>query len=250
MGVSYEYPEDYQKKKFIGSGDRFVYHEPRLGYTGCGVVGRISASAEPGNLICEVLNPVMFETPVPLRGPDGVYYEADPAIGKHNVYWAQGVRPIGEGQYESILRASSVAAETVGASYGSPGTTVEVDKIAVQAALEHARREFPGYELQVMPHNNPGFDIRVGPADEVYRFVEVKGTQSGSPAFFLSEGERAFSHRESHRYTLMVITGIDLKVGGHRTIYSHVGQLDGASVELVAAQWKGRLIVGGKDAGA
>jgi hypothetical protein len=101
---------------------------------------------------------------------------------------------------------------------------------------------WPTHPIEQMPRNNPGFDIRVGPAGAENWYYEVKGTQASDPLFFMSEGERKFSLREARRYTLLVVVGIDLRNGTHGSIVRRDGEVGGADVELETAQWRGRLL--------
>src|SRR5512133_1559724 len=59
--------------------------------------------------------------------------------------------------------------------------TAEVDRRAVAAVV--AAEEAIGREPEVMPHNNPGFDIRSRTRDGHWVFIEVKGRILGSKDF-------------------------------------------------------------------
>ena len=256
-GISYEFPTRYTR--LISIGDRFVYHRPRVGYIGSGIVGQIEPSGSPGRLTCEVLDPITFPRPVPFKNPDGEFYEA-PMWRDGKVYFAQGVRPLSESVYEAILTAaelplpSEAPSPAPGAapsatsegrrarSYPTGPDIREVDAYAMTVAMEWARTRFPTHEPTRMPHNNPGFDIRVGPADDPHRYLEVKGTRSHAPIFFLSEGERRFSAKYASRYTLLVIAGVSLTTNTHERVYEVTGEINATTVELEPTQWRGQLV--------
>lgn len=248
-GISYEYPSG-RYENWIIPGERFVYHQPRRGYTGTGVIGPISSSKQAGRLVCEVLDYHPFDDTVPLRNSNGDQYEADPATwSKGNVYWAQGVRPIAEDRFESILLAAGQIAPYEGvdkvashAKYALGGKWVAVDAYAMKIALELMIEHYPGREVVRMPHNNPGFDIRVGPSKSPDRYVEVKGTQAATPVFFLSEGERTFSAQNAEKYTMLVVAGINIVTQTHGTVTLRHGEVTAAGADLEPVQWRGRLV--------
>jgi hypothetical protein len=103
------------------------------------------------------------------------------------------------------------------------------------------RAEFPVGDVIEMPPNNPGFDVRVGTIEDPALYVEVKGTQSSDPVFFLSEGERQFSIRNESRYRLLVVTGIDLKAGKHGDIEAISGEIDISRASLKPTQWRAQI---------
>lgn len=242
-GISYEYPKKYDG--LIQSGERFVYNKPGFGYAGLGVVGDIRSSANAGNLVCEILDYSPFARYVSLKDPHGEYYEADPAFWQTgNVYWARGVRPLSAKRFEQIADAAGMQTKTDGAlqgpqTYASPDVSAAVDLVAMRAAMAAVREWFAGENVHEMPKNNPGFDIRVGSEGAEVRFVEVKGTQAGAPLFFLTEGERKFSIREAPRYTMAVVSGIDIAAGSHTTITRQDGAVDKQILE--PTQWRGNL---------
>lgn len=247
-GVSYEYPTG-RYENWIQTGERFVYHTPGHGYSGVGIIGDITASVTPGRLVCKVLDFDPFSGFVSLQDDAGAYYEADKQYwSTGNIYWAQGVRPLSAARFEAIVTRSSAPASSktpqkrAGHGYASPDVSIEVDKYAMKAAMEHVTAKFPGFVVTQMPKNNPGFDIRVGPQGAEHRFVEVKGTQASEPLFFLTEGERRFSGKEKDRYSLLVITGINLKKQTDTGRHWRDGQIDAAVAELEPSQWRGRLL--------
>lgn len=242
-GVSYEYPAG-KYENYIVEGEPFVYHKPGVGYVGAGVIGPISPSATAGRLVCRILDHREFD-PVPIKRPDGTYYEADPTYwSTGNVYWAQGVRPLSAERFEEIVGAPAPDDSSVPPSLGAyahPETAMAVDRYAMTAAFEWCRQEWPGTAIERMPHNNPGYDIRVGGAENVECYVEVKGTQSSEPRFWISEGERFFAETHASRYRLVVVTGISIDRQSHVDIRVHHGALEGTTVELKPAQWRGVL---------
>jgi hypothetical protein len=111
----------------------------------------------------------------------------------------------------------------------------------VAAAVEVMRERF-GDDVHVMPHNNPGFDLRVGPREAPIRYVEVKGAQAAAPVFFMSDGEREFSIRNAASYTLVVATGVSVETGEHAAITVRDGAVTGDDVQMQPSQWRGRLL--------
>lgn len=242
-GVSYEYPDVYQR--LVSEGEPFLYHMPRRGYTGSGVVGRITPSRRAAHHVCEILDYSKFEESVPLMSPNGHYFEADPQRGKYKIYWSQGVRPISVAAFGEVVAIADAQPEDEDKSgfsgYASSDAGREVERFAVRVVLGRLAAEYPGVQIAEMARNHPGFDIRVGPADDPIAFVEVKGTQSAEPVFWMTEGERQFSIREAQRYLLMVVSGIDLTgLGGHE-LHVRAGGVVGDGVAMEPSQWRGRL---------
>jgi hypothetical protein len=93
-----------------------------------------------------------------------------------------------------------------------------------------------------MPHNNPGYDIRLGLSSDAVRYFEVKGTTRAAPHFFMSEGERLFAEAHTESYTLVCIYGIDLD---RRTgvVHERPGMVQGEGVELRPVTWEGWVIL-------
>ncbi|MCW2501679.1 MAG: hypothetical protein JWN87_3355, partial [Frankiales bacterium] len=120
-------------------------------------------------------------------------------------------------------------------------TAKAVERLSVSVAMSNLRARFPGVEVVEMPPNNPGFDIRVGPESEALLHVEVKGTQSAEPVFFMSEGEREFSVRHATRYELLVVTGIDLVQEEFLEIHRRSGGVSFEVAELKPSQWRAKL---------
>lgn len=247
-GVSYEYPNRYKNQ--IVTGDAFVYHKKGGGYIGVGVIGEIHSSETAGRWICDILQYKPFGMPVPLKAVDGFYFEAQPDIGKEDVYFAQGVRAITEERFELLLETAGVNDEIGGASppsdgggYASKEVAELIERVSVDAAIAWLAERYPGHEIKEMPHNNPRFDVRVGPPNLPVLYVEVKGTQSASPSFWMSEGERLFSIEESARYLLIVVAGIDLTGEHAAVIHVRPGAVEGSDFELAPSQWRGTLLL-------
>jgi hypothetical protein len=132
---------------------------------------------------------------------------------------------------------------TAGVSgYASPEVAVMVESISIKAARVWLSARYPGQLVMVMPHNNPGYDIRVGESSSPIAFVEVKGTQSALPVFWLSEGERKFSEAHADRYIFIVVSGIDLKESSTPVTTVRSGALRGEDIQLEASQWRGQLL--------
>jgi len=252
-GIAYEYPSG-RYERWIRSGERFLYQVPKVGYTGCGVVGEIRPSSKPGRLICDVLSVRRFHEPVSLKDAEGSYYEADPTFWRDRVYWGQGVRPLSDRRLDAILSTAYAIGiglgsdpEGAAAAYVDPATARKVEDYSVRVAVAAMKSRFAGMDVFVMPRNNPGFDLRVGPSDYPTRYVEVKGTQSAEPLFFMSDGERRFSLLKSDRYTLIVVCGIDIKTSKHGHVVERDGAVQGTDFELQPNQWRGRIVSGRED---
>ncbi|HWL76090.1 protein NO VEIN domain-containing protein [Microbacterium sp.] len=240
-GVSYEFPDSYLSR--VLEGERFVYHQPRF-YTGTGVIGRVVPSRNPGRSVCEILDWQPFDPPVPLKDPDGEYFEVDREAGKANVYWAQGVRSLTESSFERIVAAADaapLAKNEVQTANATPEVRLNAKRYAVQFALDLLRAEHPDRPVVDLPPNNPGFDIRVGEAQDPHLYVGVKGTQSAEPLFWLSEGERLFSLANASSYELIVVAGIDLNGSKPPQVHRHVGPLVYQALVLEPSQWRGLL---------
>lgn len=239
-GVSYEFPGVYLNR--MVPGESFVYHRPG-GYIGCGLIGPVHVSQNPGNYTCEILDFRPFESAVPLKDFEENYYEADLAAGKVNVYWAQGVRSLAWPAYQSILGAAQTDS-LLGPdpfSYASPHVSKAVERFSVDLALDWLGQEFPRESVVEMPHNNPGFDILVGASHAPARYVEVKGTQSAIPRFWLTEGERQFSFAHPAEYLLIVVSGIDLTNSTNLSFQTRSGSLEQHALNLEVVQWRGVL---------
>ena len=259
-GVSYEYPGG-RYEAWVKTGERFVYIEGGKGYIGAGVIGQIRPSLTAGRLVCEVLDFDAFLEPVPIRDPaTGDQLEADTRVwSTGKVYWSQGVRQLMPDTYERILQladstlsakgsgnspkpTSAKARPTGKAKYGSPDNNPLVDAIAMDAAHAAVRQRCTGLEVERMPHENPGFDIRVGPAAAIVHHVEVKGTQSSEKVFLMSEGQRKFSAANAPKFSLLVVSGINVKAKTHAQLTWQDGEVTVANADLEPDKWRGRLV--------
>lgn len=245
-GIEYEFPAG-RYEAWIRPGERFIYQVPRLGYVGCGVVGDIRPSAHKGRLVCLVHSTDFFDRPVALKDASGRYFEADPLYWKGPVYWGQGVRPLSDARFEAILAAASTVAVTrpslrrIDLNYARPDVSVAVESYSVSTAIRLVQERF-GEMPDVMPHNNPGYDLRVGTAGAPRRFLEVKGTQGQRPAFFITEGERLFAKHNADLYSLVIVFGIDLRKQTHDGIIVHDGNLDSTAFALAPSHWRGLFL--------
>lgn len=242
-GVAYEYPAG-RYERWIKTGERFVYQVPGKGYIGSGLIGEIRTSSDSDRLVCDVLSVRIFDEPAPLKDGDGRYYEADTTHWRDKVYWGQGVRPLTEERFHAILAAAGVAVgpdpDPVSSAYADPATARLVEEYSVAVATT-AMSEKYGARATVMARNNPGFDILIGTPSSPDRFIEVKGTQAAEPIFFMSEGERQFSLRNAARYTLFVVSGINLGKRTHSHETTREGAVEGDGFELRPSQWRGRI---------
>jgi hypothetical protein len=128
--------------------------------------------------------------------------------------------------------------ETKTFPYASPGVAAEVDRIAMDLAIEWAGETFAGAQIRRMPHNNPGYDIVVVEGGRVVRYIEVKGTKTGAPRFYISETERRFADDNADQYTLIVFFSMDVEAetADHRVQEGAITQAD-----LQVVQWQGKL---------
>jgi Protein NO VEIN, C-terminal len=91
-----------------------------------------------------------------------------------------------------------------------------------------------------MPHNNPGYDIRIDAPDGPC-YIELKGTTRPSPRFLLSDGERPFSIKHADRYSPWIFSSIDTQA---RTgaLVEHAGAVASPRSELLPIQYARQLI--------
>jgi len=244
-GAAYEYPLRYRKR--VTPGERFVYYRGRRlpggktrrqSYFGTGVIGQITRSNEAGNLVAEVLDYRPFLTGVGLKWADDSYVEPGGVAGGR--YYQVGVRPISEDVWTRLIdegRPTEPAPAT--AMHASPETAAEVDAYAMRTAIAHLRARLPAEQIVRMPHNNPGFDIEIRGGAAI-RFVEVKGTQSSTPRFFISEGECQFAKANQAEYLLIVVYDIDRATSTHKVLEHQASAIDKAFA-LVPRQWVGTL---------
>jgi Domain of unknown function (DUF3883) len=255
VGVRYEFPQQY--RKLVRSGRRFVSYRGRrrVGggsqpqtYLGVCIVGEVrKAGGRSNRLVCDIEDWRLFPSPLFFKDSSGRYYE--PGAARGGFYWQAGVRWIDEAIYERIVRDATTAGE-LGAGqadaaapvpvgredYAAGDLAKAVDDFAMTTALTIVADLWPNEVVERQPHNNPGYDIRIGPPTTVERYVEVKGTTLPYPRFFLSEGERVFSLSESTRYTLLVIHSINLANNTYRLL-RHDGAIEGRLFTLTPRQW-------------
>lgn len=254
LGVEYEYPAALYRN-VVRSGEPFVYYrgrkragggtQPQV-YLGTGVVGQVRPSTSPGRLVCAIDDFELFAVPVPFK-LDGAYLEPIGKVptSKAGLYFRKGVREIEEATLERILTAAAATDPTAGRRrrissmpYASPETAQLVDEVAVELARARLA-EMHGYTaVRVMPHNNPGYDLRVDHTDGHAHYVEVKGTTRPFPHFFMSEGERRFSVANGSRYTLLIAYAIDI-ARRKGTCVTREGGLPADMDELRPTQWEG-----------
>ena len=91
-----------------------------------------------------------------------------------------------------------------------------------------------------MPHNNPGYDVRVSQGAEMVRYIEVKGADAAEPHFFLSEGERRFAALHADHSSLWIYFDMDLTAGTARRC-EHEGPIGPPAVNLEAIQYAGLM---------
>lgn len=101
---------------------------------------------------------------------------------------------------------------------------MKIEKISVAYVVTEIKKLYPQAQVEVMNHNNPGFDILVTEQNQVIRYIEVKGTQSDKPVFHLTETERKFSKNNSLLYSLLVIWMIDINSKTYK-VAKHDGEV-------------------------
>jgi hypothetical protein len=249
LGVEYEYPTMY--RNLIRPGEPFVYYrgrqragggrQPQV-YLGVGVIGEIQPSANEGRLVCVVEDVEFFKSPVPFK-VDGKHLEPLGAVqpSAASRYFQRGVRRIDDETLRRILAVAESADPTAGRRkrdaampYASPETARLVEEISVELALAELKGLFPDAQVTAMPHNNPGY-VRIDRNGDTIRYVEVKGTLRPEPHFFISEGERLFSHDNAARYMLLVYYAIDRSERTGTTLLRE-GAVDGNDVTLRPTQ--------------
>lgn len=116
-----------------------------------------------------------------------------------------------------------------------------IERVSVQLAMSEARTRYPDCSVVEMPHNNPGFDIEVRRHGSVIRYIEVKGTLSRSPEFYISIGEVEHSRVHSAEYSIWIFHSIDLG-SGSAVLAEHDGTVDGPAFALQPVQYRGRFV--------
>jgi hypothetical protein len=253
LGVEYEYPTRYRNR--IRTGEPFVYYrgrrradgslQPQV-YLGVGVIGAITPSTNASRLVCAIEDFLGFNTPLGFKA-DGYYLEP---LGKvpperAGLYFREGVRVISEDTFARILAAAEAEDPTLGphrqvagVPWAPPEVARLVDEISMDIAVDHLKRAYPDASVQRMPHNNPGYDVRVEAVGKATLYAEVKGTSRALPHFFMSEGERLFSHDHAPEYSLVLIFAVDItrRTG---TVLVRNGAVAGDDLRLRAVVWEG-----------
>jgi hypothetical protein len=162
------------------------------------------------------------------------------------LYFREGVRTISDETFTRILAAADAQdpalgrrRQEAGLPFASPDLARNVDEVAIELAITHLKKNQPHDRVRQMPHNNPGYDIRIETEAGPPKYVEVKGTSRALPHFFMSEGERLFSHDHGPSYTLIVVYAIDVE---QRTgeLMVRDGPIDErGDVTLRAVTWEG-----------
>uniref|UniRef100_UPI0024320A37 protein NO VEIN domain-containing protein n=1 Tax=Gordonia paraffinivorans TaxID=175628 RepID=UPI0024320A37 len=219
IGETYEFPSRYLR--LIRSGEQFLYYRGRRRkagrgnqeYFGCGIVAEVFPSGD--RYQCSIADYHPFDPPVPFKSGDR-YREPEANEIEHvGLYFQLGVRRIDQKAFDSICNEGLKTSEPV-AAYATASAAQEVDKIAMALALAEAANRWPTAEICRMPHNNPGFDIEIRLTDGSVHYIEVKGTRSHEPRFFISSGEIEYSLAHAAGYSIWIYHSIDLdrKTGG------------------------------------
>jgi len=64
---------------------------------------------------------------------------------------------------------------------------------------------------------------------------------ANEPVFFMSEGERLFSEAHAVKYSLLVVSGIDLRGDSHSNVRVQDGPVTSENAALETVQWRGGL---------
>jgi superfamily II DNA or RNA helicase len=105
-----------------------------------------------------------------------------------------------------VLPASSLNASDETEESGPPARardTATVEWRAVDAVV--AAEEALGYDVDVMPPNNPGFDLRSTAPDGTVRFIEVKGRLAGAGTFSVTRNEILHALNIPDAYVLALV---------------------------------------------
>ncbi|QZA09632.1 DUF3883 domain-containing protein [Mycolicibacter heraklionensis] len=146
-----------------------------------------------------------------------------------------------EPEPEPVLAPDSASTDEVDElGYASAAERQQVDEMAMEHAMDEATRRWPTAAVTQMPHNNPGFDIEVQHPVEGTRYIEVKGTRSPEPAFFITAGEVEHSLRHPDRYSIWIFHAMDLD-SGEATLTEHDGPVTESHFELRPVQYRGRF---------
>lgn len=125
--------------------------------------------------------------------------------------------------------------------YASDQERRQVDELAMTHAMDEATGRWPEATVTQMPHNNPGYDITVQHPVEGTHYIEVKGTRSSEPDFFITAGEVEHSRRHPDRYSIWIFHAMDLD-SGEATLTEHDGPVTQSHFDLRPVQYRGRYI--------
>jgi hypothetical protein len=126
--------------------------------------------------------------------------------------------------WSSIVPLNNLAQTPDEPQFPTPKEAIEIEKISVEHAVAEVEKLYPQTHIEVMNHNNPGFDILVTDQSRVIRYIEVKGTQADRPIFHLTETERKYSKNNSSLYSLLVIWMIDVNSKTYK-VSKHDGEI-------------------------
>lgn len=105
-----------------------------------------------------------------------------------------------------VLPATSLSASGETEDAGPPlhaRDTATVEWRAVDAVV--AAEEALGHDVDVMPPNNPGFDLRSTATDGAVRFIEVKGRLAGAATFSVTRNEILHALNIPNAYVLALV---------------------------------------------
>ena len=252
VGEVYEFPTKY--RNIVEPGEQFVYYRGRRRadgssqtpeYFGIGVVGSVFTVDD--RFQCSISNYQPFDPPLTFK--DGEGYREPVANTRKSVgfFFQEGVRRLDQVAFDSICEAGLGAGDTPASpahhaepGYADPADIAAVDDVAMELALKEAKARWPSYEVHRMPHNNPGFDIEIRDGGEPIFYVEVKGTRSPQPRFFISAGEVAHSVKNAQRYSIWIFHNLDIDARTAHFAF-HDGAVTVENFELHARQYFGLL---------
>jgi hypothetical protein len=121
-------------------------------------------------------------------------------------------------------------------SYPAPEVSKEVDAFAMEVAIREVKCLNPNTTVTKMEQTNPGFDILVEKDGNTIAYVEVKGTQSRIPSFFMSEMQRIFSEENADKSCWLIVYNINL-VTKEYDIFRHHGAVTNNKFTLTPVKW-------------
>lgn len=192
--------------------------------------------------VARVLDYEAFSEPVPFKIDD---QPLEPGALASRAYYRRGVREVDDATFERIFSLANPDAALTGSAIRTTALWYahdselarKVDDYAISVAQALLEERYQDGVVEVMPHNNPGYDLRVVRPAQRDLHVEVKGSRlKENWRVFLTEGERLHSC-QYEASVLVVVFGIDLETGIH-SIFEHHGRIDTTAFSLEVTQWE------------